>query len=146
MSREVTHTVDPDGHMVQVVSPQRLREILDADGDDYSRPSHFGPDDEWSVSDECIADPRFAAGDRVEAGEPGTDDHDRGVILAINGDRADVGWDSCSRCEILLSELRIEEDGPLRMSALTEEELADAREFEEERQARERDGFHLRGL
>jgi hypothetical protein len=36
--------------MVQIVSPSRLREILDADGEDYSRPSAFGPDDEWEVA------------------------------------------------------------------------------------------------
>jgi hypothetical protein len=50
MSREVTHRRDPDdGHMVQLVSPERLREILDADGETYDPPSGFGPDDEWDV-------------------------------------------------------------------------------------------------
>jgi hypothetical protein len=47
---EITHQKDPDtGAMRQLVSPERLREILDADGDDYSPPSGFGPDDEWEV-------------------------------------------------------------------------------------------------
>lgn len=49
MAREITHRQDDDGHMVQIVAPSRLREILDADGDDYSRPEHFGNDDEWDV-------------------------------------------------------------------------------------------------
>lgn len=30
---------------------KRLREILDADGEDYKRPSHLGDDDEWDVGD-----------------------------------------------------------------------------------------------
>lgn len=38
-----------DGRVVQVVSPERLREILDADGEDYDRPKDFGPDDDWVV-------------------------------------------------------------------------------------------------
>lgn len=38
---------------MQVVSPDRLREILDADGDDYEPPSGFGPDDEWDVGGEA---------------------------------------------------------------------------------------------
>lgn len=49
---ETTHRKDPDtGNMRQVVSPERLREILDADGDSYDPPSDFGPDDEWNVAD-----------------------------------------------------------------------------------------------
>lgn len=52
MSREVTHVVDKEtGRYVQVVSPARLRAILDADGDDYSRPAHLSPDDEWDVEE-----------------------------------------------------------------------------------------------
>jgi hypothetical protein len=48
---EVTHQVDSKtGNMIQLVSPERLREILDADGEDYERPSHFGLDDEWEVA------------------------------------------------------------------------------------------------
>lgn len=53
MSNEVTHRPDPDdGHMRQIVSPQRLREILDADGETYERPKGFGPADEWDVAED----------------------------------------------------------------------------------------------
>jgi len=48
--RKITHEFDPEiGHFVQVVSPEELRRVLDADGEDYSRPSNFGPEDEWDV-------------------------------------------------------------------------------------------------
>ena len=48
---ETTHQRDPEtGHMRQLVTPQRLRKILDNDGDDYSRPCDLGPDDEWDVA------------------------------------------------------------------------------------------------
>jgi hypothetical protein len=51
VSREITHDTDPyDGHVRQLVTPERLREILDADGDTYDRPRDFGPDDEWVVA------------------------------------------------------------------------------------------------
>ena len=47
---QTTHRRDQEtGNMMQIVTPERLREILDADGDDYERPSDFGPDDEWDV-------------------------------------------------------------------------------------------------
>lgn len=53
MSRETTHRQDPDtGHYVQIVSPARLREILDDDGEDYDPPSGFGPHDEWIVGED----------------------------------------------------------------------------------------------
>lgn len=53
MSREITHRKDPDtGYLVQIVSPERLREILDEDGDSYDRPSWFGPEDQWDVEEE----------------------------------------------------------------------------------------------
>lgn len=52
MRGETTHRRDPDtGYYVQVVSSERLREILDADGEDYSPPSGFGPEDQWDVAD-----------------------------------------------------------------------------------------------
>jgi hypothetical protein len=52
MAREITHRVDRETrHAVQLVSPERLREILDEDGETYDRPKHFGPDDEWDVAD-----------------------------------------------------------------------------------------------
>jgi hypothetical protein len=47
-------------------------------------------------------------GDRVEAGEPGTEDFDTGRVLEIEGDTADVGWDSGVRSDIAVSDLRVE--------------------------------------
>lgn len=53
MSNEITHQRDPDdGHMRQIVSAQRLREILDKDGESYDRPKEFRPDDEWDVAED----------------------------------------------------------------------------------------------
>lgn len=50
---EITHLPDPDdGHMVQIVTPERLAEVLRADGDDLSRPRSFGPRDEWFVEED----------------------------------------------------------------------------------------------
>lgn len=52
MNDEITHQYDPDtGHIRQIVSPQRLREILDASDDNYDRPKDFRPNDEWNVKD-----------------------------------------------------------------------------------------------
>lgn len=52
MGREITHKIDPEtGHLVQFVSPARLRDILDEDGEDYDRPTDFGPADEWIVEE-----------------------------------------------------------------------------------------------
>ena len=52
MGREITHVVDQDtGHMIQVVTPERLREILDEDGDTHDRPEHFAPLDQWYVAE-----------------------------------------------------------------------------------------------
>lgn len=51
MAAEITHKVI-DGRVVQIVSPGRLRAILDAEGSDYTRPTDFGPEDEWDVDDE----------------------------------------------------------------------------------------------
>ena len=48
----------------------------------------------------------FQVGQIVEAGMPGTEDYDTGRILAINGDTAEVGWNSGVRTEIALSDLR----------------------------------------
>ena len=58
MSAEITHQTcrgcaacgDEGGHVVQIVSPERLREILDAAGESYDRPRDFGPRDEWEVA------------------------------------------------------------------------------------------------
>lgn len=53
MSAEITHRTDPDTrHLIQIVSPERLREILRSQGDTLSRPKDFGPDDEWDVGEE----------------------------------------------------------------------------------------------
>lgn len=52
MAREITHRTDPEtGRAIQIVSPERLREILDEDGDTYDRPKDFGQDDEWEVAE-----------------------------------------------------------------------------------------------
>ena len=48
----------------------------------------------------------FRIGERVEAGAEGTDEHDAGRILAINGDSAEVGWDSGTRTSISFEDLR----------------------------------------
>jgi hypothetical protein len=52
MAGEITHRTEADGRYRQIVSPRRLREILDRDGDDYSKPSWMRPDDEWFVVDQ----------------------------------------------------------------------------------------------
>ena len=49
MTREITHREDKHGNMIQLVSPRRLKEILDEDGDDCSRPEGWTEDDEWMV-------------------------------------------------------------------------------------------------
>ena len=51
---QVTHTTNEDGSLRQIVSPEVLREILDESGDDYSRPSDFGPNDEWDVGEDEV--------------------------------------------------------------------------------------------
>jgi hypothetical protein len=50
---EITHQCI-DGRMIQVVSPERLRQILDREGSDYTRPTDFGPDDQWEVSTQPV--------------------------------------------------------------------------------------------
>lgn len=52
---QVTHK-NIDGRLVQIVSAERLREILDESGDDYSRPKDFGPDDGWDVGEDDSQD------------------------------------------------------------------------------------------
>lgn len=47
--REITHRVNERGRYVQIVSPKRLKEILDADSEDYSPPKGWARDDEWIV-------------------------------------------------------------------------------------------------
>lgn len=53
MSTQITHRQDSDGILRQIVSPAELRRILDADGEDYSRPNDFGPDDEWDTDSDA---------------------------------------------------------------------------------------------
>jgi hypothetical protein len=47
---QITHQPDENGVMRQIVTPQTLRAVLDEAGDDYTRPSDFGPEDEWDVA------------------------------------------------------------------------------------------------
>ncbi len=44
---------------------------------------------------------------KVEAGKPGTDEYDVGIILAINGDYATVAWDQGVRTPCLIADLRV---------------------------------------
>jgi hypothetical protein len=53
---------------------------------------------------EKMGEDEVAKGDRVEAGEG--DDHDTGRVLAVDGDRAEVGWDSGVRTWTPVSDLR----------------------------------------
>src|SRR5690606_33646147 len=39
----------------------------------------------------------YVDGDRVEAGAPGTEDHDTGRVVGVDGGRVTVGWDSGAR-------------------------------------------------
>ncbi len=49
---EITHTVDPEtGEYCQIVSSKRLRAVLDADGDDCTRPSWLTDEDDWDVGE-----------------------------------------------------------------------------------------------
>lgn len=48
---QITHQLDENGVYRQIVPAAALRRILDRDGDDYSRPEHFGPKDEWDCSE-----------------------------------------------------------------------------------------------
>lgn len=38
--------------------------------------------------------PVIRVGDRVCGGEPGTEDYDEGTVHEIDGDQAEVAWDS----------------------------------------------------
>jgi len=56
--------------MRQIVSAEKLREILAADGDTLEKPDWLGEDDEWDVgdddtdSDDDAADDQWSPGDR----------------------------------------------------------------------------------
>jgi hypothetical protein len=54
---EITHQMDEDGHMRQIVTARQLTEILREDGDSLDRPKDFGPDDEWDVEDDDTQQP-----------------------------------------------------------------------------------------
>jgi hypothetical protein len=45
-------------------------------------------------------------GDRVEAGDPGTEEYDEGNVLRIDGDRAAIGWESGVRTWNPVADLR----------------------------------------
>jgi len=47
---QITHRSDSTGRMVQIVTPEELRRVLDQDGDTYDRPTSFGDRDEWNVA------------------------------------------------------------------------------------------------
>lgn len=51
---QITHVPDTDengvSYMRQIVTPDDLRAILNADGDDHEPPIDFGPLDEWDVA------------------------------------------------------------------------------------------------
>ena len=49
---QITHKPDEDGVLRQVVSPETLRRVLAAAGDNCKRPKDFGPLDEWDVGDD----------------------------------------------------------------------------------------------
>lgn len=49
MNNQITHK-NQDGKMVQIVSPETLRQILKKNGDSLQKPKDFGPDDEWIVN------------------------------------------------------------------------------------------------
>lgn len=47
---EITH-IDDGGRMRQIVTPQRLTQLLREQGESLDRPADFGQDDEWQVDD-----------------------------------------------------------------------------------------------
>lgn len=71
MSDQITHQKDADGIMRQIVPAHVLRAILDADGDDYTRPADFGPYDEWDVGEQLVR--CDACGRRARYDERGED-------------------------------------------------------------------------
>lgn len=49
---EITHQLDPEtGYYRQIVTPQLLRDILDANGDTHEPPRDFCDEDEWEVAE-----------------------------------------------------------------------------------------------
>jgi len=60
---------------------------------------------EAEAQSEPESDP-LSAGDRVEAGEPGTEDYDTGTVVSVDGDTAVVGWYSCVQTAADVDSLR----------------------------------------
>lgn len=49
---QITHQRDPEtGAMRQIVPASVLRQVLDSEGSDYSRPADFSADDEWNTGE-----------------------------------------------------------------------------------------------
>jgi hypothetical protein len=114
MTREITHTRHPDGYLQQIVSPARLRAILDEDGEDYSRPTEFGPADEWEVEgddeddDEATSqreepkytwsvEPHFESGAALIVVDNDAGDGAMYVVRADGSLEIDVESDGCGR-------------------------------------------------
>lgn len=54
----------------------------------------------------------ITVGTRVQAGKPGTEDHDTGRVLALDGTTATVGWDSGVRTDIDVADLTLANEEP----------------------------------
>ncbi len=69
--------------------------LIDADGLEPGTDEYY--DAKQAFMDAVARGPvpaRYAIGDRVGGGEPGTDDHDTGTVEAVDGDVITVSWDS----------------------------------------------------
>lgn len=80
-----------------VTGPQVEGRVLET-ADGRARVRWPGGVEEWHDMSDLRpvgpAAPRLSVDDRVEGGQPGTEDYDTGRVLDIEGDKADVGWDS----------------------------------------------------
>lgn len=47
---QITHRFI-DGQHIQIVTPRKLKEILDDNGESYEKPEHFLESDEWEVAE-----------------------------------------------------------------------------------------------
>lgn len=97
---QITHQKDADGIMRQIVPAHVLRAILDADGDDYTRPDDFGPGDEWDVGDvgdqEGPPDALYEA--TVRPAASGFGEYQQGQVVAVETDAETIdeyvaGWE-----------------------------------------------------
>lgn len=107
---ETTHVTDPvTGHLRQIVSPERLREILDESGDDYSRPADFGDADEWDVGDADAPNRAEQAVDGLNVTAAG------GVVLVDDGHTkwicSEDSYDAAYAALAKLRPLKDDEDG-----------------------------------